>query len=781
MTSLNKRVIRKIKESKLQYLAIMVVMMVGILIYVAFNMGIYNFENSVNTYYKKNNLADISAEIVKISKGNIKSLKKIEGIKNVEGRIKLDVPLKVKNSDEKVIVRVISQPKKNEINKLYELKGDSSKLGKEEIFVIEQFVEGRNIKVGEILHPQIDGKIYDMEVKAEVSSPEYIYLMKDNQSMLPNFKKFGVIYVSEDFASDAFGFGDSYNELLFDVKEGYNLEKVKNKVEKVLDKYGTKKVLTKEDQLSHRIVSEEIKGGKQSSAVLPLIFLVVSAIVLTVMINRLVKEDRTNIGVLKSMGYTDIQVLIHYSKFAVFIGLFGSLMGVLLGVLVSKSFTNMYLLYYKVHYVTINYYYGYLISAILLSIFFSVGAGILGAKDTLKIVPAESMRKKPPKKGKRVLLEGTKLWKKLNFTKKMVWRNLMRNKKRVIFIALGVSVTLLVVVVPIYLVGTVPEMFNHQFGELQRMDYSIDFSRLTSNESVNIIDKKIDSTLIEPKLEYPFEIESKWKSKIVSIIGLKKDTRMYYFEDSNGNPINTKKNFVFISENLANILDVHIGDEIKIKNYIPGKKDINVKIDKIIKQNLGTNIYMDIELMQDKLVEKTAINGVYINSNREIKSKLDKVKYISEVSSLEELSSGFEEFMKITAASISAMLFFGFLLGFAIMYNTTIMTINSRLLEFSSLRILGMSKGEIIGVILKENFIITIIGIIIGIPLSKYASEGIASTFSTDLYSFGGTVKLWAYIAGILATIIFILIAQLAAYQRIRKLNFIEALKERAT
>jgi putative ABC transport system permease protein len=781
MTPLNKRIVRKLKESKLQYFAIMVVMMVGILIYVSFNMGIYNFENSVNTYYEKNNLADITAEVVKIPKSSIDIVKKIDGVKNVEGRIKMDVPLKIDGTNEKVTVRVISVPDEIKINKLYKINGKSKFNSDNDIFVIEQFVEGRSIEYGDILNLQINGKIYNMNVVAEVGSPEFVYLMKDNQALMPDFKKFGVIYVSEKFAADAFETGSSYNELTIDVEDGYNLEKIKNEVEKVLDKYGAKRVITKKNQLSYMIVSEEIKGGKKSSAVLPLVFLIVAAVILTIMINRLVKSDRMTIGVLKSMGYTNKQVLIHYSKFAVFIGLTGSVVGVILGVLVSKSFTNMYLLYYKVHYVTINYYFGYLIIAIILSVFFSVGSGLIGAKDTLKIMPAESMRKEAPKKGKRVLFENTKIWNKLNFTKKMVWRNLMRKKSRVIFIAMGVAVTLLVVVVPLFLFGEMPKMFTEQFGNLQTMDYNIDFIRPTGMESISVIKNKIEYSSIEPKLEYPFEIESKWRSKIVSVVGLKKDSIMYHFKDLDEERLVPFKNFVFITGGLAKLLEIEVGDEIQINNYIPGKNDIIVRIDGIIKQNLGSNIYMDIELMQKKLVDKESINGVYINSNDDVKNKLGNINNISSVNSLADLSSSFEEFVKITSASISAMLFFGFILGFAIMYNTTIMTINSRTLEFSSLRILGMSKGEIIGVIVKENFIISILGIIIGIPLSKFSSENIMKAFSTDIYSFGGKVEFSSFALGIIITLVFIVIAELAAYGRIRKLNFLDALKERTT
>lgn len=781
MKPLNKRVVRKLSESKLQYFAIMVVMMVGLMTYIAFNMGIYNFENSVNTYYEKSNLADLSADVVKIPKSDLKNLVNIKGVKNVEGRIKMDVPLRVEDPNEKVTVRMISVPKEQEINQLYVVQGSVSLSDYNRAYVIEHFFDGRGIQVDDVLTPQINGKNYELKVSAEVGSPEFIYLMKDSQSLLPDFESFGVIYVNEKFAMDAFGLGESYNSLVFDVEEGYNLEKMKTKIENVLDKYGAKSVIIKDDQLSHRIVREEIEGGKKSSQVMPLLFLVVAAVILSVMINRLVKGDRMVIGVLKSMGYTDFEVLVHYSKFAIFIGLFGSLLGIILGVYISRFFTDIYIMYYKVHYITVRYYPLYLLGGMLLATVFSLGAGFFGARNSLKIVPAESMRKEPPKSGKRIMFENTKLWRWLNFTQKMVWRNLLRDKRRALFVATGVAITLLVVIVPLFMFSTMPEMFSYQFGELQRMDYNIDFSKPMSVDSMKIIEDQLNLDRIEGKLEYPFELQAKWRSKIVSVIGIDPDTQMYSFEDDARRRLHTHEGFVYISSGLATLLDVSAGDYLTIKNYIPGKDDARVRISGVNKQNLGTNLYMDIHLMQDLLVEKNSINGVYIDSKDDVKESLQGIKYVSTINSISDMSETFEEFMQITSASITGMLFFGFILGFAIMYNTTVMTINSRLLEFSSLRILGMSKGEIISVIIKENLLITVLGVIIGIPLSKYASEGIIDAFSTEFYTFGGTLSVLTMIQGIFITIVFILIAQLAAYQKIKKLNFIEALKERTT
>ena len=132
MNTLNKRVFRKIKDAKLQYIAIISVMIIGLMIYIAMNMGIYNFENSVNKYYKNNNYSDITVELMQIPENEVKSLLNIEGIKNIEGRITADILMKRNN--QKVDLKMISKKNDSKINKLFFLKGLNNFKRKYDIF-----------------------------------------------------------------------------------------------------------------------------------------------------------------------------------------------------------------------------------------------------------------------------------------------------------------------------------------------------------------------------------------------------------------------------------------------------------------------------------------------------------------------------------------------------------------------------------------------------------------------------------------------------------------------
>ncbi len=203
--------------------------------------------------------------------------------------------------------------------------------------------------------------------------------MENEQSMLPAPGKFGVVFVSEEFAMNSFGMTGYYNQVLIKAEPGVNIDILQERVEDTLDRYGIKRIYPKKDQLSHRLVSEEIEGGKKMARTVPFVFLFVAASIMVIMVSRTVRNDRTSIGVFKSMGYNNKEIVWHYIKYCLMIGAVGSLIGVALGALLSAVMTQMYTQFFLIPYLKIRLYPEYLFFAIVLSsVFLSRGRFVWG-------------------------------------------------------------------------------------------------------------------------------------------------------------------------------------------------------------------------------------------------------------------------------------------------------------------------------------------------------------------------------------------------------------------
>jgi len=577
-----------------------------------------------------------------------------------------------------------------------------------------------------------------------------------------------------------FGFMGSYNEVLLTLNDKDSIDDIAEAVEKRLDKYGVKKITKLEDQLSNNVLVQKIEGIEKMSSALPVLFLVVAAIIISIMLSRIVNNDRMAIGVLKALGYSNIRILSHYTKYALAIGLTGSVFGITGGLVLSRPMSQLFVSFFNIPLSGIEIQYGYIISAILLTSLFCIGSGLFGARGILKIMPADSMRPEAPKAGKRILLERvTFLWRRLPFSWKMVIRNIMRNKRRFIFLVLGLALAYAINTVPLFMSDAMVTMFELQYGVYQTMDYTIDFAKPLNHEAINEISHLIDADKIEPRLEYPFELKNGWRKKSVGIIGVPKETAFYRFVDNKGNPVSLPEKGIFITEGLSKSLSVKKGDTIAIRSFLPDRDDVEVEVTGIVKQYLGSNAYMNINVMEELLLEDGMITGVSVASEDNLKDKLKDIKNISTVRSSADIKKSFEEYLDTMIAAISAYMLFGGILGFALVYNATIIGISERTNEFAALRIMGFDKKDIYGMIGKENSVMTGIAILTGIPLGAAMITGMVESFSTDMITLPVIMTPSIFVRAAVASVIFVVIAQLATLKKIYNLNFIDALKSR--
>lgn len=771
-----------IKNQLGQFIAVAAVVAVGLLMFTAMNMSAENLENSVNGYYEKNQFSDIYVELVRIPESAVPDILKVSGVKDAQGRIVQDIPLDVGDDDARVRIRLVSLPPEgNRINRLHVVQGRSAASGDSDILVAEMFAKARNLRLKDTLKPHIAGRSYTMRVQGIITSPEYIYLMENDQSLLPDKVNFGVGFISQNFAQRVFGFENSYNQVLVKAEPGVDLDVLKDRLEKKLKKYGVRRIYTRKTQISARIVEEEIKGNKASAKVVPTIFLIVAASVMVIMIHRMVRNDRIAIGIFKAMGYSDGQIMGHYTLFTLLIGIFGTVPGLILGTALAGYIAHMYATeFFNVPEMVSTIYPVYYLGAFLLAMAFCLGAGLWGARSVIQISPSEAMRPEAPKAGHRIWLEEHGwIWNRISFTWKMTIRNISRSKKRFATVAFGIAVTYAVTYLPLFLTETSYASFLEQYTVFQTMDYTLTFSRPVDRLAVNDLKSLKGVDAVEPYVEFPFELRNGWRSKVVNVVGLVHDSRFYNLKNPEGGIHAVPKSGVLLSENLARSLEVAVGDTLIFKSFLPDRKDVSLRVVGLVRQSLGSNVYMDQGNMQNELLEPGWVTGALLKGDEQVKSNLTKWKNVRTIQSSRDMMAVFKEYMQLSMASISMLVFFSFILGFAIVYNSTMMTINERLMEFSSLRVLGFGTNQIYGLLLKENLLVTLAGIAAGLPLGWQMVLLTVRYYSNELYSFSADFEPMSFVNAGMLTILFVVLAQGATYTRIRKLDFIEALKNR--
>ncbi len=777
MKKLDRRLFRMIKATKGQYVAVLSIIFTGIFVFTAISNSAVNLKDSMDVYYKETNFADIFIKGSGITESLVNRLYSEDGIKEAEARIVFDTSFITDDKDETVTVRAVSVDKyENKINKLF-MKSGKRELTENDVILIEQFAIARKINIGDEIRVKINGRQYKFNVSGIASSPEYIYMMESEENFLPDSGNFGVIFLEKNYLRKIYG-GGSFNEILLKVNADADIGKVADHLDDSLDKYGVRRVIKKEDQLSNNMMNQEISGLELMSQSMPFVFLTFAGIMLATMLSRIVKKDRMSIGVLKAMGFTESEILVHYLKYAASVGIIGGLIGSLTGTAASGFMTSFYLEFFNIPMLTVKIYYYKILISVVLSLLFCVSSGFWGVRGVVKINPAESMKPEAPKKGKKIFIENIKfLWGNIPFSWKIVLRNILREKKKFIFIGAAVAITCGMMVMTTWMIDVVDAMFNRHYEEFNKIQYNVSFDRFRDDSTINKLLSYIDVKHIEGRIEAPFEIYNGRNSKIVNVIGLHDNTEFYKFRDEAGAEVTLPETGILISSNLARALNARIGDKILIDSFYDDK-DVFVVVKGVINQTLGINGYMNIDYMNEMFFDKGIINGAYINSEDDVVKKSDEMKYIN-VQSQDSMRKAFEEYTAITSMSMGFMVLFSGFLGFIIVYSMTLMSINERMPEFSSLRVMGFTKMEIFNMLVRENMIMTVIGIAAGVPIGFRLVAYMGKSFTTDVYTMNEPVKLNGILISAVLTIVFIMLAQLMTYAKINKLNFMQALKSR--
>ena len=781
---------RMIKHARAQFIAVLVIITVGIAIFTAMSLAAINLEDSKELYYQENSFADLNISVQKIPASLVGHFQSIEGLALAEGRITAEVPF-IGEEDERVNVKLLSVPLDGQtINKLLLREGRFIKNPNEEVIVLSQFAEGRNINIGDDIVFQVNGIRCELEVVGIAYSPEFIYLMESVQSMMPAPESYGVIYVEETLVMQLTAMGGAYNEVFFlyddgtQDLDGSKEDDIISEVEKIAKPYGLTYTTKRENQLSNALIKAEIDQLKRSGVALPIIFLFVAALVIAMMVSRLVKKDRIKIGVMKAIGYSNASVLGHYVKYALIAGFVGGFFGIAAGYQLAGSMTSLYADFFEIPQYGMKIYWQYVVGGLVLSCLFCVIFGIYGAKSVFKIVPAESMQTEAPKEGKRILLESFPwFWRALSFSRKLTVKNIFRNKKRSLFVLLGVALTFSTITFTLTMPEVIDDMMVKQFKEVQTMDYNVSFTTPVWTAAVQDMYYEIGrDSYVEGRIEYPFEISVGNKVKSVTVIGIKQDSQCIHLTNISDKAIRPEQGKILLTQNLANALGVSIGHRVKVESYIPDGKDSYLFVQDIVKQTMGMNAYMDLDYMGDALLEHGMISGVYINTeNSEIVSILRRMDNVSTVLSSADMANMYTEYMGLTLIMLGMMILFSGVLGFTVVYNATIVSLSERKMEFSSLRVLGFGKEEIFKMILSENIFISIAGVIVGIPLGYGLSAYSSLIFTTDLYTLYMKPTLGSVLVSLFFTSIFVLVAQFATYEKIKRLDFLQALKNRTS
>ena len=528
--------------------------------------------------------------------------------------------------------------------------------------------------------------------------------------------------------------------------------------------------------------------------VFPIVFFIVAALISLTSMTRMVEEQRVQIGTLKALGYNKLQIAAKYIIYATLATVIGGAIGLVIGFsLLPKVIADIYAMVYDVPNVILAFNMTYATAGMAAAMLCTIGATIISCYKTLKQKPATLMRPKAPKPGKRVLLERiTFIWKRLNFTQKVTVRNIFRYKKRFLMTIIGVGGCTALIIAGFGLRDAISSMIPSQYGKIDLYNASVTLKDEYKNEELEKIDNILkDYEYTEDVLNANVQsvtIDKNDNTQSIQLIVPQTPENLSNFIVLESRTNNDEKyalddTGVIITEKLSKLLDIKVGDEIKIVNS--DDKACSVKVNAITENYIYHYIYMTPNLYNELYDTRVGYNVVYVNTIEMTEEQEDTLgeqilsnsDYISGVTFMSNTESIFSEVMNNMDLVVWILIISAGLLAFVVLYNLLNANITERIRELATIKVLGFYDKEVYDYISRETIILTIIGMLVGVGGGYFLTLYIIKTCEIDMLMFNPQITVWSYLFGVLITALFAIIVNIITYFSLKKIDMIESLK----
>lgn len=529
--------------------------------------------------------------------------------------------------------------------------------------------------------------------------------------------------------------------------------------------------------------------------VFPVFFFLVAALVCLTTMTRMVDEQRINIGTLKALGYSKASIASKYLLYAAFASISGSIFGLLVGFrLFPTVITNAYGIMYTVPDVIIDFNTQYALISTASTVLTNILAAWFACYHEFSMTPALLMRPKAPKAGKRILLERIKfIWSGLNFTQKITARNLLRYKKRFLMTVLGIGGCTALLLVGFGLRDSITSIVTKQFEEIYKYDMIIELKKeVLPEESPEIIrDISRDSRISQYMLtkQQNVDVSSGDITKTVTLYIPESTKRLENFIlfriRTTGKNVPLTDKGVVITEKLSKMLNVKIGDDIKIKNNDDDdEKEVTAKITGITENYVSHYVYMSPDLYKSLYGEKVKFKQIVaktISSSEDFENKLStdllKKSNVSSISFTTGISSTFKDIIGSLNYVVLVLIVSAGALAFVVLYNLTNINVTERLREIATIKVLGFYNREVSAYVYRENIFLTLFGIMLGLVLGIFLHRFIIVTTEVEYVMFGRNIMPLSFIYSAILTAAFSGLVNLVMYYRLKTISMVESMK----
>lgn len=786
MRALHHKLIRDLMHMKGQSLAICLVMACGVATFVMSLTALRSLEQTQDRYYQQYRFADLFAQVKRAPMSLADEFAAISGVAAVQPRIVSDVTLDVADLPEPAVGRIISWPEHGRpiLNDVHLRKGRLIEPGRTgEVMVSEAFANAHGLGPGDSLRAILNQRLQELRIVGIVLSPEYVLSIQGGES-LPDDRHFGVLWMGYEDLANAFDMDEAFNDVSVRLLPGTDWSAVMRQIDQLTDRYGGIGAYDREDQISHRFLSDEIRSLRGMGMIVPMIFLAVAAFLLNVVMSRLISTQREQIAALKAFGYSNLEIGRHYMEFVLVIAAIGSVFGIAAGLWLAWGLTGLYARFYRFP----QYEFEITPEILAAGLSVAVGAAVLGtlgaAARAVRLPPAEAMRPEPPASYRPTIVERMGLQQLVSQPARMVLRHLERRPFKAAISVLGISVAVAVMVLGSFLSDSINYMIEFGFYTQQRQDVTIRFVEPASSAAFHEIERLPGVLHAEPLRSIPVRLRSGSRWRRGGIMGLSPDARLLRVIDETELAVPLPPEGLVVNDKLAEILDVRPGDEVELEVLEGRREHYHVRIAAIVREYVGTNAYMNIHALHRLLQEQDTLSGAFLSVDAskiaELYAQLKRTPRVAGVSIKEATVESFNQTQAENQRQIQFFnVIFACIIAAGVVYNTARISLSERGRELATLRVIGFTRGEISAILLGELAVLTLLALPLGMALGYGFAALTAAAVDSESFRVPVVVTLRSYGFASLVVILSAIGSGLLVRRRLDHLDLVAVLKSR--
>lgn len=819
-----RKMLRELKSNFGSFFSVFVLAVIAMMMFIMMEGHVVSQNAARSKYHYACNLSDIWMYGEGFSGEDLETVRNLDFVK--QAQLRMQVTASAPEQDGAQVDLFLM--KENEVNTPYLIEGENFNPDDTDgVWIANAFAEKRDLHVGDAFTIEYNGVTFTKTIRGLVESVEYEYRQADGDADM-FLENITMAYMSYDAfpireymthlikqekitAADIRKHADTYQTVLDKLDEyGMNVDDLSQDmlltlVEKMSDEKLVKmmpytqmiirttdgKALAHESAIAEAInhkysamidrksvpglarLDSELEQHQTFSYAFMIIFVGIAILVIATSMKRMVDRQRTEIGTMNALGMKKRKILFHYLSFSLFISLLGVIVGVLLGVFWACPWLiDLFATYYIVPGLHSIFHPIYLIIGVAI-VAACVLADFLSCKKLLKIRPAEALRPAPPKQGKRCLFEHLPFWNKLSFQAQYNLRDVSRSKLRAFMSIVGTAVGMLLMLYGVGCNELVPQLEDLMFEKSTVSEYQVKLSADASKTEVDAMQQELGGELVMidqievSKVKNP-TTDGKKKQTITVLEG----KGLYNILDVNNKITSVKPGTVSVSRKLSETMDIRVGDTIYWHLYSKNTW-YEAKVGAIYRSSETQGIAF---LREDYEKTGAAYTPTLLMTDNKAAESKKTLAYVSGVNSKSEMKAAYEKGMEVMSIMIFAMIIFSAVLIVTVLYNSGSLSFNERIKEFATLKVLGMQSAKIRGMLSRQNFWLSIIGILLGAPLGNLTLNVMINS-NGENYDYMLKVPAMDYIlSGIFVLIISVLVSFLFA-KRIKKLDMIEVLK----